>query len=91
MRPDKASVDLAIIAEATGFEATIAAIVMARRALADSGRIVLRLAADPARPLIALAVRTMQKSGLSGIRIVTTSDHTLLVGQLPWFRSHGYA
>jgi hypothetical protein len=91
VRPDKASFDLAIIAEATGFEATIAAIVMARRALTDSGRIVLRLAADPARPLIALAVRTLQKCGLSGIRILTTSDHALLVGELPWFRSHGHA
>lgn len=85
VRPEQAVADLAIATEIDSQDRALAAVAHARRALTQSGRLILRIVADPAGHLAQSVAQTLRLHGFSGVRVRRGSTASLVAGALPWF------
>jgi hypothetical protein len=85
VRPERATADLAVATEIDTPEQALSALTHARRALAASGRLILRLTADPTGRLAKLVARMLRLHGFAAVRATRAGDRTLVTGVLPWF------
>ena len=85
VRPERATVDLAVATEIASPEQALSAMTQARRALVASGRLILRTNADPTGRLAKLVAQMLRLQGFSAVRARGAGDRTLVTGMLPWF------
>jgi hypothetical protein len=85
VRPEHAAADLAIATGIDSQDSAQAAIAHARRALADSGRLILRVVADPTGHLAQSIAQTLRLHGFSAVRVRRAGGCSLVAGALPWF------
>jgi hypothetical protein len=85
VRPERATADLAVATEISSEEQALSAMTQARRALAASGRLILRTTADPTGRLAKLVAQMLRLQGFSAVRARRAGDRTLVTGVLPWF------
>jgi hypothetical protein len=84
-RPEQHTADLVIAAAVASLEHAASALVHATRALRESGRVILQMAADPNGRLARSVAEMLRLRGFSGVRVQPTSEGTLVVGTRPWF------
>jgi hypothetical protein len=85
VRPERATADLAVATEIGSQEQALSAMAHARRALVASGRLILRINADPTGRLAKLVAQMLRLHGFSAVRTRHAGDRTLVTGTLPWF------
>jgi hypothetical protein len=85
VRPEKATADLAVATEIASPEQALSAMSHARRALVASGRLILRINADPNGRLAKLVAQMLRLHGFSAVRARRAGNRTLVTGMLPWF------
>jgi hypothetical protein len=85
VRPERASADLAVATDIASPDQIMSIMAHARRALAKSGRVILRTSADPTGRLARLVVQTLRMQGFSAVRARRTGDRSLVTGMLPLF------
>jgi hypothetical protein len=85
VRPERASVDLAVATEIGSPEQALPVVAHARRALTASGRLIVRTTADSTGRLAKLVAQMLRLNGFSAVRARRAGDRTLVTGVLPWF------
>jgi hypothetical protein len=83
--PKRAMADLAIMTEIGNLDRMAAAIDLSRDALGVTGRIILRIAADPAQRLASAAAGMLRKRAFSAVRIRTIGAWDFVTGEIPSF------
>lgn len=80
VKPDEHVANLAIVNGIRSSEGALAAVTRAGRALAASGRIVLRIEADPMHRMTDTVARLLRMHGFHAIRIRPFADGAILAG-----------
>jgi hypothetical protein len=86
-RPERGSADIVIVPAIRSADAAACTIAHARRALAPSGRVLLRTAASPAGWLGVALERTLRLHDFSAIRVRRVMDRAVFMAELPLFAS----
>ena len=85
VRPERATADLTVATEVASLEQAISVLDHARRALTASGRLILRITADPTERLAKRVATMLRLQGFSAVRARRAGDRTLVTGVLPGF------
>jgi hypothetical protein len=85
VRPERASADLAVATDLATPDQLSSVMTHARRALAESGRVILRTTADPTGSMARLVAQTLRLHGFSAVRARRAGDRSLVTATLPWF------
>lgn len=87
VRPEPATTDLAIATGIDSEERAVTVVAHASRALIGSGRVVLRIAADPAGRLAQKVADLLRLQGFSAVRLRRAGGCSVVAGARPWFGS----
>jgi len=85
VRPERATIDLAVATDIANPDQVQSVMTHIRRALTASGRVILRTAADPTGRLARLVTQTLRLHGFSAVRARRAGDRSLVTATLPWF------